>query len=210
MTELQKELETVRYAIDRVMRRYATQQVELPKKDYEILDRVHDEGTHSVVASEDCGCKIFSVKRLMDGCVFSVLDYVMVDGEKQQIKAFSEFGGTISVNIGNNVFCPIGHIVKYKAPLFTTEDGVDVFSGDSFFCVTDDFQILRNDLAQQSHVGVRLRAFATIPAAEVWVLMNKPCLSVMDVDSAYTLAPKCSPIHEDLMLNLEAIAKSRI
>ena len=95
-------------------------------------------------------------------------------------------------------------------PLFTTEDGVDVFSGDSFFCVTDDFQILKNDLAQQSHVGVRLRAFATIPAAEVWVLMNKPCLSVMDVDSAYTFAPKCSPLHEDLMLNLEAIAKSRI
>lgn len=101
------------------------------------------------------------------------------------------------------------YAVPEAKPLFTTEDGVDVFRGDLFFCVTDDFQIL-SDMAQQSHVGVRLRAFSTIPAAEVWVLMNKKCLSVMDVDSAYNFAPKCSPLHEDLMLNLEAIAKSRL
>ena len=104
------------------------------------------------------------------------------------------------------------YAVPEAKPLFTTEDGVDIYRGDNYvYVVIDDNYSIRGNQANV-HCGKKdeHKYFSTREMAQVWVLMNKPCLSVMDVDSAYNFAPKCSPLHEDLMLNLEAIAKSRL
>lgn len=71
--------------------------------------------------------------------------------------------------------------VKEKEKLFTTEDGVDIFKGDIYWFVTNMFDVLYEDSATE-YISIGNIRFSTREKAREYVLMNKPCLSVNDID----------------------------
>lgn len=71
---------------------------------------------------------------------------------------------------------------KLRKPLFTTEDGMDVFSGGKYWIIDKDYIITAlyaNDMCDLSpHTKAR---FSTESAAKEYVLYNKPVLCLKDV-----------------------------
>ena len=79
-------------------------------------------------------------------------------------------------------------------PLFTTEDGVPIFTNDTYWSLAFDCPVLEwnwiaiEQKADYTHEGMEQKKpplgrkqFSTKKAAEDWILMNKPVLSVNDV-----------------------------
>lgn len=138
---------------------------------------------------------IHSVKRLSDGEIFTVGDNVEFYGVKTKIKEiyFNEHEQLsyrvegkkpplVGVFMKNNV-----HLKKLKKPLFTTEDGVDIFEGDTFCWVKVDdkkrpiYAYNFISIARESELNKDVLVFSTKEKAKNYVLMNKPCLSINDV-----------------------------
>lgn len=143
------------------------------------------------------GFVIESVKRLSDGEVFTVGEEVDDWGTKRVITGFSNETGWVTIPV---VFDSYGKtdltgIKKVKKPLFTTEDGVEKFEGDLFVPVNvsvddaDNYTIRGlNSEAKPYNTKIQEEArkngvlwFSTKEAAEEYILMNKPCLSVKEV-----------------------------
>jgi hypothetical protein len=140
------------------------------------------------------GCKIHSVRRLSDGEVFTVGDKVRVQPEsgnwhrEYDILYFQANGNKMKVCSDQYTYF-IEDLHKAKQPLFTTEDGKVIHIGDNYWVW--DFGELNNTPneihpvanASQTHKGdgVNRRYFSTKEAAEEYILLNKPCLSVSDV-----------------------------
>lgn len=70
-----------------------------------------------------------------------------------------------------------------KQPLFTTEDGVDIFEGDKIHYCNKDYKLYDSKAGSKFHGGKNkhFKYFSTKEAAEEYILMNKPCLSISDV-----------------------------
>jgi hypothetical protein len=129
--------------------------------------------------------KIYSVKRKSDGEIFTIGDntkYGCID--KFYIKndyllaiIILESNGRYLLEIG------LKDLEKIKQPLFTTEDGVDIFEGDSFAHTSGwtEPKIIR---ATSKHLNYKLpmdKLFSTKEKAEEFILLNKPCLSYGDI-----------------------------
>jgi len=137
---------------------------------------------------------IHSVKRLSDGEVFTIGDLI-------------DFG-----DFGNKGFRPIGKIeVDYfdktrvtawdgaygkgainkwekaskKTPLFTTEDGVEIFEGDKFYYPNIHiWKTIISEADKRVLIFIRLnkyKPFSTKEKSEEYILLNKPCLSVNEI-----------------------------
>jgi hypothetical protein len=74
-------------------------------------------------------------------------------------------------------------IIEAKTPLFTTEDGVDIFKGDSYYLASNDFCICYCSFYSKPDLAYKL--FSTKEKAEEYILLNKPCLSLNDVSKYY-------------------------
>lgn len=141
--------------------------------------------TQKLLNHNDYG--IHSVKRLSDGEVFTVGDYIISHTmERVQItKIFIDniglyFGwGSGNTSLVNTRVC--------KKPLFTTEDGVDIIDGDASVWGTNN-----KSFYEPTEVNVLLalqvlkgndnfKYFSTKEAAEEYILHTKPCLSINDV-----------------------------
>ena len=72
---------------------------------------------------------------------------------------------------------------KKEKPLFVTEDGVEIFNGDSWWYVSDDFSCTEHHLANHKIVPFG-KAFSTREKAEEYIMENKPCLSYKDISVA--------------------------
>lgn len=130
------------------------------------------------------GYEIYSVKRLSDGEVFTIGDKVGINRPwiikeftfvnfrttEDILSACDEKGGTY-----------ISQLVKFvgKQPLFKTEDGIDIFKGDSYYPITEEFVICNKCTYPTGNKMFKL--FSTKKAAEEYILMNKHCLSIKDV-----------------------------
>jgi hypothetical protein len=68
--------------------------------------------------------------------------------------------------------------LKHVEKLFTTEDGVDIYEGDSFYFVTESFVIVRTTVLTLKNSN---NIFSTRKAAEEYILRNKPSLSINEV-----------------------------
>jgi hypothetical protein len=133
---------------------------------------------------------IHSVRRLSDSEIFTIGDKITRISDKiTKIKSFRlEFDKYLIANfedvIDNCIGCNINYIQKAKQPLFTTEDGVDIYF-DNFkltriYLVTSEF-IVYPQFANKPVTGYKI--FSTKEAAEEYILMNKPCLSINDLIS---------------------------
>lgn len=179
---------------------------EVVEKDYEILslkckshDRLYilhsnglyafenEKGYSKLDISLNSGWFINSIKRLSDGEIFTIGDIVNTkvdDKYKQSI---------LEINVKDNTVIfktKLGFVILYiakktKQPLFTTEDGVDIFNGVRFWNVNifynlDEFQVT-NDKYPLKFIKDGSKQFSTKEKAEEYILMNKPCLSINDV-----------------------------
>ena len=124
---------------------------------------------------------IYSVKRLSDEEIFTVGDRIEntnnphindkiygISLEKDEIHVYYQ---------GYDYLQDISHC---KQVLFTTKDGVDIFKGGSYYNVYD-FKICNKLTAMNPLSKHEKLVFSTKEAAEKYILMNKPCLSINDV-----------------------------
>jgi len=173
--------------------------------DYEILTvtpsekNLNNTNKEAVITFKMCNkdlqmWNIHSVKRLSDGEVFTIGDLI-------------DFG-----DFGNKGFRPIGKIeVDYfdktrvtawdgaygkgainkwgkaskKTPLFTTEDGVEIFEGDKFYYPNIHiWKTIISEADKRVLIFIRLnkyKPFSTKEKSEEYILLNKPCLSVNEI-----------------------------
>jgi hypothetical protein len=167
-------------------------------KDYEILElsfkRSERPEIRSVIGySEEylealikCENIIHSVKRLSDNFIFTVGDKVKYYDKNTEIKSiYYNEHNQLSFKVKGDAAPLTGcfmtnhpHFKKLEK-LFTTEDGQDIFEGDTIYPVSDDFQLLITDFAGKK--DIRIRCFSTKEKAKEYILMNKPCLSINDL-----------------------------
>lgn len=80
------------------------------------------------------------------------------------------------------------YIESLPKPLFTTEDGKEMFEGDTYFCVYtikgSTFDVIERPVQECYIVNYSLsyiKYFSTRALAEEFTLMHKPCLSLNDL-----------------------------
>lgn len=165
------------------------------KKDYEILT-VNPSENHTgysdkkaIVSWNTCNkdfkyWEIHSVKRLSDGEIFTIGD----NTNAGIIKQFNICGNTLQLKVDGLTFLNDYLVKKVKQPLFTTEDGKGIFEGDEVNSVNKTTFILNcgnlnggvvtsNFISNNNYLY-----FSTKSLAETFILMNKPCLSINDVN----------------------------
>jgi hypothetical protein len=178
---------------------------EVIEKDYEIVSLICLDQPLFNVTNQECvdnllnsGFKIHSVRRLSDGEIFSIHDKIIFV-EIQIIISFEIQESKIRVNYKRDTdeqkyWNYLNNIKKLKQPLFTTEDGVEMFKGDKYYSVgIKNVKYLWHIAGPYINPEVTnptgdLIHFSTKEAAEKYVLMNKPCLSIKDVQSIYVSA----------------------
>lgn len=146
-------------------------------------------GDYSIDQFLDSDCyNIHSVKRLSDGEVFTVGDKVTHKNGvcKGNIKSFyTTSKNEIALHIENaNIF--LENWVKLKQPLFTTEDGVDIFEDTNFIWIAINnenysWKINEVNSSTKFYFGNVHKLFSTKEAAEEYIIMNKPCLAINDL-----------------------------
>lgn len=198
----------------------AKQQEQQSKRDWEVLTMVDGNGWVHPYDRTDIPCcdkcKIYSVKRLSDGEVFSVGDEISVV-VKATIKSFSINGDECIVFSNELGGWPIDKINKVEKPkpLFVTEDGVEVFDKNGVcYKVGQEFEIEAWQ-AKYRGDGTYWKWYASEQNAVNWVLMNKPLLSLEDLlsvwnnDSEYQ--QKREVIEKCLLFNnFKKLAKSKL
>lgn len=189
---------------------------EIIEKVYEILSFIGSKSKNIITMAQNSNIEeyfndknlyIYSVRRLSDGEVFTVGDkFVNPYGSKEveQIEYFEIVDGYLLVRMyhtvtkGSSTYQFINNVSKnifdyrYKEPLFTTEDGVDIFNKtDNFVWVNKcTFGLEKRIIDNQRHNFFFVYEphkelyFSTKEAAEEYILMNKPCLSINDINNS--------------------------
>lgn len=191
---------------------------EVVDKDYQILTVKHPSGgvlMHPPQNAEGLlkTCQIIAVKRLSDGQVFKVGDKVLHKNQVRNRVAFIENFYLMSNGIWfkcNNYDVPMILIQNnISSHLFKTHDGVDIFEGDSWWYVKlNNFTKTQTDtLAYNGNPKnkVEVLRFSTEQAADEYILMNKPCLSIKECINF-----KGSKDSNFLKFHLKEIVKSKL
>lgn len=172
---------------------------------------------------------IFAVRRLSDGVEFKVGDEVEWDlnqlpgnrGEERfKIESFNinDILKPDRMFINNKNICIeyLSHApLPLKKVLFTTEDGVDIFNGeDNVFVVFTDFSFDYEMIAEEVSPSqiANGKIFFTKKAAETWILVNKPVISINDMKVISWFMPMgdAKDVYGYTFRNLEQLAKSKI
>jgi len=139
---------------------------------------------------------IHSVKRLSDGEIFTIGDILEVRGKKDApLKWINNCYDSIQIGTGYSMVVGLNEIQHSKKPLFTTEDGVDIFEGDKLFSVNSCFRINKHKINNVGYDELcnenchqitnnpckEYTYFSNKEAAEEYILMNKPSLSLKEV-----------------------------
>jgi len=161
---------------------------EVIEKDYEILSvnptDIHDgyKDKSKIVLWGVCNkdlkyWNIHSVKRLSDGEIFTI---------GNNVKIIKSTNPCCEQGIITDFSCwlnDINNLEKIKQPLFTTEDNVDIFEGNTYYKVVNEtFQLFIMENASKGE-SLKSKVFSTKKKAEEYILMNKPCLSINDLKS---------------------------
>lgn len=158
------------------------------------------------------GATIHSVKRLSDGAIFTVADWLNDGALDMQIGSI-RIEGAQCILTGSAGGINLMDAKKKRTPLFTTHDGKEVLDGDDFYGVqakAGDWNIYtynnRNYKFSPSMWAV-IEKFSTRAAAEEYVQEFKPQYSLNDFRKAYN-APIPSPLFDETVEKL--IAKSKL
>ncbi len=172
----------------------------LYRKEGGIFEGFSNDGTNSKIWSKSDTdllklphWSIYSVKRLSDDEVFTIGDKITSYKTTKTITkiniprsnpndvGFTTYSEKYTNSTGYQYLFE-DKVEKVKKPLFTTEDGVELFSTeDRIYEVTPLFANILNRSAGLGPQYSNTKIFSTKEAAEDYVLMNKPCLSINDV-----------------------------
>lgn len=210
---------------------------EVVEKDYEILSFTDKKDSNCIVNVYKIGSKeqqefsiknilnnglwnIHSVKRLSDGEVFTVGDVVtekLSNNHNVTIKSIYIHLNkiVIAVNKGSlNTTVYLSLLEKPKQLLFTTEDGVDIYKGDKAWSIYIPEMIMFHQevkLYNSTDIHTHHKYFSTKEAAEEYILMNKPCLSIQDVLVNYCwCGADFKKSLKDFKIELKSLVKSRL
>lgn len=121
---------------------------------------------------------IYSVKRLFDGKMFTINDNTNFG----IIKSFHILGEYMRADVTNKTAPTITQLEKVEQALFTTEDGVDIFEGNKFWRNVGFFTTSEEIANKTTRLPLADRSHSTKEKAEEYILMNKPCLSLNDLN----------------------------
>jgi len=141
---------------------------------------------------------INSVKRLSDGEVFTIGDLIDFGNfenkgsqpiEKFEIDYFDKRRIT-AYNSAYGLGFEIWKKVPTKTPLFTSEDGVEIFEGDDFFYPNTHVWVVSKIKADAKMIHYvievnKYKTFSSEEKAEEYILMNKPCLSLNETKKLF-------------------------
>lgn len=125
--------------------------------------------------------KIYSVKRFSDGEIFTIGDNTNFG----EIKRFSLMNknpntkGLIVEYKSKGDWQWLNSIKKIKESLFTTEDGVEIFKGDKYYLVTNDFVL--GVCTGFSKSDLSFKCFAKKENAEKYICENQKKFSLNDI-----------------------------
>lgn len=136
--------------------------------------------------------EIYSVKRLSDGEIFSVGDKIDCKGWFGNIIKFEIVNTELKIfqqqHIDSSKYKPLSiqELIKFKQPLFKTEDGVNIFEHSVYHSVyLPTVEYMGGHCAEIPNNGKytsdACKTFSTKEKAEEYVLMNKPCLSIKEI-----------------------------
>lgn len=166
---------------------------------------------------------IHSIRRLSDGEIFTIGDKIFPNNKiykfelKNNILKIWHCDISFSTPIierpsgqpGNCSWVEgINNLKKIKQPLFTTEDGVDIFEGNKVYYV-ENYNLNWCIIPNYYKFVQSKTYFSTKEKAEEYVIMNKPCLSLNDYYSLFEevlLDPKYNKTGRDL----EKIVKNKL
>jgi len=149
--------------------------------------------------------EIHSVRRLSDNSIFTV-------GEKTQqgkIVLFSlsdETGLHVHIDSIPLTYAypyEISEIDKIKQPLFTTEDGREIFEGDEYWFFYPNYEVCKS-VAKKDFVPSN-KTFSTEDAANEYILTKKCLLSLSEIGSVVG-----GDISRNKIEELRKIAKSKL
>jgi hypothetical protein len=154
---------------------------------------------------------IHSIKRLSDGEVFTIGDKVNHPGYAKgwTIESFNPQGSYFDIKDTNGGMCKGDrclYIQKHK-PVFTTQDGVDIYFGDTYWYTNEDLNgsVIKMYIDETWSSGPGYLRFSTRELAEEYFLLNKRCLSVQDVHNVIK-----GTMHSSVILKqLKDLVKSR-
>lgn len=154
--------------------------------------------------------KIFSVKRLSDGAVFNIGDEISTGHFTKNAKInriaittinYQLQGIWVSYKGGS---CALSGITKVnKTPLFTTEDGIEIFKGDKFSVVQLSTFHQINNCSYPLTNAIDWKCFSTKEEAKEYIIFNKSILSLNDIG---TVLSTTSPLFN----NIKELAKSKL
>lgn len=162
--------------------------------------------------------EIHSIKRLSDGKIFTVGD--KIDGKcgmnQEIVKIDTDWIYYKSNNKTEQIHTyRLSEIKHSKIPLFKTEDGVEIYEGDTYYvhfpCTGSIYGgYLANNNSNNSWVSPYLN-FSTREAAENYILMNKPCLSIKEITPIIGQCNNTTYIDLDKLTDkLKELVKSKI
>lgn len=135
--------------------------------------------------------KIHSIKRLSDGEVFTIGDKC-IQGKIAQIQLDIVKGLWIDFeNPSHGGYINISIIQKAKIPILITEDGAEIFEGDKYYFVPinkksgwSEWKIVTDTAVKdKDHSDSNnWKDFSTKQAAEDYIMYNKPCLSINEIN----------------------------
>jgi hypothetical protein len=136
--------------------------------------------------------EIYTIKRTRDGEEFSIGDSFCVPEYSDKVFQIGKFSPNryhedvwmaVAKDSEVHQWTP-GYLrkVEVKKPLFTTEDGVEIFEGDTFYEVsTERWEVMAESEPHKPPYDQYYKYFSTEKAARNYVVCNKPCLSFNDV-----------------------------
>lgn len=105
-----------------------------------------------------------------------------------------------------NYHVSLNSVQKVKQPIFQTEDGVDIFKDDNYYQITSNFDYVKCIAFDKNNFDKSLIIFSTKEKAEEYIIMNKPCLSLNDIDFAISKTNNA----EEKRNKLKELIKSKI
>jgi hypothetical protein len=207
-----------------------------PKKDYEIISVLLHGGYIEKNKHEfdyllnnhegkKYGAKIHSVKRLKDNFVFTIGDKVVrhkdefCENPDKTIRKIKEFffdeKKELKFIAEDNSKYFLSLFSKPKQPLFTTDDGVDMYEGEMWSLSTNNWSKCKVFVSNNPFRGItgkELKYFSTEEAANEYILMNKPMLSLNDLLSVWDFNGKINREHyktQPLFLRFKELAKEK-
>lgn len=162
---------------------------------------------------------IHSVKCLINNDTYSIGDFVETpSGQTFRITKFY-LDCNKEKMLCNGTGTGAGHIGIHKlkkiTKLITTEDGVDIFPGDDVVPVNADTMKIHAKTPLNNGLSIdygNYKIFSTTEAAEEFIHVNTPCLSIADVQSVYVSAKKGykkNGVQEEYFNKLLNIVKSK-